>query len=46
MAEAAPDDEVIMDCVAFFFMKKAWGANSIGRRITFDALLRKAKNAL
>ena len=46
MAEAAPDDEVIMDCVAFFFMKKARGANSIGRRITFDALLRKAKNAL
>ena len=45
MAEAAPDDEVIIDCVAFF-MKKARGANSIGRRISFDALLRKAKNAL
>ena len=46
MAEAAQDvDEVIIDCVAFF-MKKARGANIIGRKISFDALLRKAKNAL
>jgi len=46
MAEATQHvDEVIVDRVACF-MKKARGANIIARKIIFDVLLRKAKNAL
>ena len=39
-------DEVVIDCVFFFIQNKAKGANIIGRKIRFDALLRMAKNAL